>query len=218
MDKKNIGFTTRELVIAGLLSAILFIMQSTPLGYLNIGPLAATLNVIPVAVAAVAIGPVGGAVVGGMFGLTSFLQCQGGSALGTALFTINPLLTVVQCFVPRILDGFLTGLVANEIKKRSSGIGGMSAASFVSGFLAAFLNTLFYMTSLMILFGNTELIQGYWNKFAPGKNVVLFVIAFVGINAVSEMIVSTVLTGAVGTALSGARLITPGVKKADANS
>ncbi len=212
----NKNITTRKLTIAGLLSALLFIMAYTPLGYLNIGPLAVTLNVIPVAVAAVALGPIGGAVVGGVFGLTSFLQCFGASVLGTAIMQINPALTAVQCFVPRIIDGFLTGFIAEKIKNGTSGMAGMSVASFTAGFLAAFLNTLFYMTSLMLLFGNSEIIQSYWNKKAPGKNVFLFVIAFVGVNAVTEMITSTVITGAVGTALSGAKLISREPKSAEA--
>ena len=204
MIKNN---TIKKLAIVGLLSAVLVIMAYTPLGYLNIGPLAVTFNVIPVAIASVALGPAGGAAVGGVFGLTSFLQCFGLSKLGTALFAVNPALTAVQCFVPRILDGFLTGLIADMIKKKSAGIGGITVASFTAGFFAAFLNTLFYMTSLMLLFGNSELILGYREKVAPGKNVLLFVIAFVGVNAVAEMVSSTLITGAVGTALSKAKLI-----------
>ena len=74
MEKK---LNIKQLVIAGLLTAILLLMAYTPLGYLNIGPLAITFNIIPVAVAAITLGSVGGAVVGAVFGLTSFLQCIG---------------------------------------------------------------------------------------------------------------------------------------------
>ena len=65
----------KSMALMGLLTAILIIMCYTPLGYLNIGPLAITFNTIPVAIGALALGPVGGAVTGGVFGLTSFLQC-----------------------------------------------------------------------------------------------------------------------------------------------
>ena len=57
MNKKT---KTNELVLLGLLAAVLILMSCTPLGFLNIGPLAITLNIIPVAIAAVAIGPKGG--------------------------------------------------------------------------------------------------------------------------------------------------------------
>ena len=200
---------TKSLVILGLLTALLLIMAYTPLGYLNIGPLAITFNVIPVAIAALLLGPVGGAIIGGVFGLTSFLQCFGGSALGTAIFAVSPPLTVIQCFVPRILDGLIIGLVANALRKKGAPI---ALTSALTGFLAAFLNTLFYMTSLVTLFGNTEIIKSYREKIAPGKNVFLFVCLFVGVNAVAEMISSTIITGAVGAALSKAKLI-PSIKK-----
>ena len=65
-------FTTSQLTVLGLMSGVLLLMAYTPLGYLNIGPLAISFNVIPVAVSAVVLGPAGGAVAGAIFGLTSF--------------------------------------------------------------------------------------------------------------------------------------------------
>ncbi len=45
------------------MTAILLLMAYTPLGISEIGPLAVTFNVIPVAVAAITLGPAGGAIV-----------------------------------------------------------------------------------------------------------------------------------------------------------
>ena len=70
-------FGTREMVSTAMLCAILLVMSFTPLGYLNIGPLAISFNMIPVAIGAIALGPVGGLILGGVFGITSFLQCLG---------------------------------------------------------------------------------------------------------------------------------------------
>ena len=109
---KNNQFTTAQLTLLGLMIAILLVMSYTPLGYLNIGPLAISFNVIPVAISAIVLGPVGGAVAGGVFGLTSFLQCigvGGTSAMGVMLFSINPFLAFVQRFIPRLLDGICLG-------------------------------------------------------------------------------------------------------------
>ena len=58
MNKK---FTTSQITLLGLMIAILLLMAYTPLGYLNIGPLAITFNIIPVAISAITMGPVGGA-------------------------------------------------------------------------------------------------------------------------------------------------------------
>ena len=55
----NTTNNTSKLVILGLMTGILLLMAYTPLGYLNIGPLAITFNVIPVAIAAITLGPAG---------------------------------------------------------------------------------------------------------------------------------------------------------------
>lgn len=194
--------STKQLTILGLMIAVLLLMAYTPLGYLNIGFLAITFNMIPVAVCAITLGPVGGAIAGGVFGLTSFLQCigvGGFSTMGAALFAISPFLTFVLCFIPRCLDGLLIGYLFIAVRERTN----VHMSCFVTGFLAAFLNTLFFMTALVALFGNTEYVQ----NLMGGKNVILFICSFVGINAVFEILASTVITGAVGSALYKARLV-----------
>lgn len=191
----------------GLMTAILLLMAYTPLGYLNIGPLAITFNVIPVAISAITLGPVGGAIAGAVFGLTSFLQCigvGGTSAMGAMLFEINPILAFIQRFVPRVLDGFLLGYIFNGIRKRQN----IYISCAVTGFCSAFLNTAFFMLALVGLYGNTEYVQGLMG----GKNIIVFICTFVGVNAVCEMLSSTLLTGAVGAALYKARFI-PAVKR-----
>ena len=192
----------RNFVVLALLIAILLLMSMTPLGYLNVGPLAITLNVIPLAVAAVALGPVGGLICGCVFGLTSFLQCLGvggSSAMGVMLFSINPFLAFVQRFVPRALDGLLLGWIYRGLSKKAKPY----VACAITGFLSAFLNTLLLMTALLVLFGGTEYVQG----LVAGRNLLVFVCAFVGVNAVAEMAAATILTGAVGAALGKAGLL-----------
>lgn len=198
--KKNLK--PKELTLMGLLAAILLMMSFTPLGYLNIGPLAITFNMIPVAIAAIALGPKGGAVMGAVFGLTSFLQCLGiggTSAMGVILFEISPVLTFIQRFVPRLLMGLFTGFIYKGVKKISNS----TVAGFVAGFSAAFLNTALFMSSLVLLFGNTEYVSG----LIGGRNIIVFICTFVGINAVFEMISSTALTGIISKTLEKAKLI-----------
>ena len=194
-------FTIRDFVILALMVGILLLMSTTPLGYLNIGPLAITFNVIPLAIAAIALGPWGGLIVGCVFGLTSFLQCigvGGSSAMGVMLFSIDPVLTFIQRFVPRVLDGLLLGYIYRFLRKRTKSY----VACAVTGFFSAFLNTLLFMTALVVLFGNTQ----YMQELIGGRNIIVFICTFVGINAVAEMASSTILTGAVGTALDKADL------------
>jgi uncharacterized membrane protein len=194
---KTKSFDTRKMVTLAMLGAILLIMSFTPLGYLNIGPLAISLNMIPVGIAAVTLGPTGGAIMGALFGLTSFLQCigiGGTSAMGVILFEISPVLVFIQRFVPRLLAGLLSGWVYLGIKKLSNS----TVACFVTGFSAALLNTVLFMLALVLLFGNTE----YIRDLMDGRNVILFICAFVGVNAVVEMFATTATVGLIGRILT----------------
>lgn len=194
---------TKAIAILGLLTAVVLLFSFTPVGTIPIGPLSITLNVIPIAIAAIALGPVGGLVIGSVFGMLSFLQCFGigvPSGMGATLVSINPFLAFIQRFVPRALDGFLVGCIHNALSKK---IGG-SPASFITGFCTALFNTAFFMTSLVLLFGNTDYIKGFYEAKGQPQTftgTIIFICLFVGINAVSEMVVSTVISGGVGTAL-----------------
>jgi hypothetical protein len=67
------------------------------------------------------------------------------------------------------------------------------------------------MTALLLLSGNTDYVQG----LRGGKNALLFIVTFVGVNAVVEMVVSTILSGLIGSALSAAKLIPNYGKKSE---
>lgn len=200
---KTKKLSTKQLTVLGLMIAVLVLMSYTPLGYLNIGPLAITFNMIPVAIAAIACGPLGGAVLGAVFGLTSFGQCigiGGVSAMGATLFSISPLLAFIQRFVPRFLDGWLLGYLFRWLRKATKNT---TLAGYITGFLSAFLNTVFFMVALVVLFGNTD----YVKNLIGGRNIIVFICAFVGVNAICEMISATILTGVISVALKKARLI-----------
>ena len=192
---------TRRMVLLAMLSGILLVMSFTPLGYLNIGPLAISLNMIPVAIGAVALGPGGGAFLGAIFGITSCLQCVGiggVSAMGVILFEISPILTIIQRFATRVLAGWLTGVVYRWLHRLH-----FRVAPFAAGFCAALFNTVFFMTALVLLFGQTE----YMQELINGRNILVFVVTFVGINAVVELLASTVVVGAVCKALEKLKMV-----------
>ena len=142
-------------------------------------------------------------IIGGAFGLISFLQCFGifgSSALGAALVNYNPFLMFVQRFVSRALVGALAALVWSAAQKTRMPLYVRGA---VTGFSAAFFNTLFFMSLLVLFFGGTEKLAGPIAE----KGVFLYIITSVGINAVVEMVVAALVTGAAGVALKKARMI-----------
>ena len=195
-----------RLSLMAMLVAILVV-----LAYVNIPMpmgLSITFNMIPVAIAGMAMGIPGGAVIGGAFGLISFLQCYGicgVSGMGVALVTANPgfdfaCLMFVQRFVSRLMVGLLAALVFKGMDNTRAPLYVKGA---VTGFCSALFNTILFMSLLVILFQNTEYMQ---NSMA-GRGILTYIVASVGINAVVEMVVAAVVTGAVGTALRKAKLL-----------
>lgn len=191
---------TKQLALLGLLSALIIVLSNI---VIPINGLTITLNVIPIAIAAIALGPTGATVVGAVFGICSFLQCMsilGTSPMGIFTFEINPLLTFLQRFVPRALDGFCVGWIFKGVSKLTNA----KISCFVTGFFAAFLNTIFFMSALVIFFGNNPDFQ---EKYMGGKSPLLYIIAAISGQALLEMAASTMVAGAVGFALYKAKLI-----------
>ena len=184
------------MVETALLGAIIIVMAFTPLGYLKTAGLEITFIMIPVVIGAATVGPMAGAVLGGVFGVTSFIQCFGMSAFGATLLGINPILTFIVCIPTRILAGFLAGVVFRAIGKKGKEKLGATLASLAGPLL----NTLFFMSALILCFGKTEYILGI--KEAIGAtNVLSFVALFVGLQGVVEAAVCFVAGSAVSVAL-----------------
>ncbi|MDD6490009.1 MAG: ECF transporter S component [Clostridia bacterium] len=189
---------TQHLTFLAVLSAIIILMTFTPLGYLRTGGLEITFIILPVAIGAVILKPVDSAILGGIFGITSFIQCFGMSAFGATLLSINWFLTLIVCLVPRVLAGWLGGLIFSALSK----IDKTKIVSYIVTCLAVpLMNTLFFMSALVLCFFNTEFIQGVMSALGA-TNVLGFVVAFVGINGVIEAAVCFVAGTAISKALA----------------
>lgn len=187
MPKKKILFLTE---IAVLIAIIIF-LTVTRLGYLSLGPvLSITLMTIPVAIGAVALGPLAGTILGFAFGLTSFLQCYGADPFGAALLAASPLYTFIVCVPTRTLVGLFTGLIARATKKRPV------LSCTVSSFACPLMNTALFLSTLFLLFWGHPLVAGS----DVTQSVFALFITFAGVNAIAEVIA----TGVVGTLVSKA--------------
>ncbi len=188
---------TRYMVELALMSAIIFLMAFTPLGYFRTPGISITFLTVPVAVGAIILGPKGGAVCGLVFGITSLIQCFMGGSFGSMLLGINPVGTAFTCVVPRILEGLLCGLVFQAIRKGSSS---KNSAYLAASLACPLLNTLFFMSALVVIFYHTEYIQGIVNTLGV-SNPFTFVVAFVGVQGLIEAIVCFLIASAVSRAL-----------------
>lgn len=190
-------FDTVYMVEMALLIAIILIMAFTPIGYIRTLGLEITLIVVPVAVGAITLGPAAGAVLGGVFGITSFIQCFGMSPFGAVLLGINPVFTFIVCVFSRILMGWLTGLLyqaflrCNPLKKVSV---------VLANLCCPLLNTLFFMGMLTLFFYQTEYVQGIAEGLGAG-NPLVFILLFVGVNGVVEAAACFVVGSAISQAL-----------------
>lgn len=192
---KNKTFSTKYLVELALLVAIVLLMAFTPIGYIKTFGLEITLIVVPVAVGAVTLGPLAGAILGGVFGVTSFIQCFGMSAFGAILLGVNPFFTFLVCVPTRILEGLLTGYIYKWLRKTKLNA---NVAVTLANVCCPVLNTTFFMGTLVTLFAGTMREQFGMTK------VLSFIFAFVGVNGVVEAAVCFVIGAGVSIALKKA--------------
>ncbi len=194
--KNSNSSKTLFMVELALMIAIIFIMAFTPLGYLKTPGLSITFLTVPVAVGAIILGPKAGAICGFAFGITSLIQCFGLSAFGTILLSINPIGTAFTCIVPRVLEGWLCGLIFKALRKFMK-----NPAYFIASLACPLLNTLLYMSSLVFFFYNTDYIQSFVNTLGV-TNPLAFVVAFVGAQGLIEAIVCFAIAGIVSRTLA----------------
>ena len=179
-----------ELVLFSILTTIIIVMSFTPVGYIKTLGVEITLLVIPVAVGAILLGPIYGACLGFIFGLTSFLQCVFGlSAFGATLLSINWFYSLIVCLIPRILMGLITGLIFKGLKtKLKDGI----TPYIISCIVAALSNTILFTSLFCICFYQTDFVQSLVVSLGA-SNVFIFAILFVGINGLIEAIVNAII-------------------------
>ena len=189
---------TKTLTRLAILSALTFLLCNLPI---RVGVIEITLGMIPVAIGAITMGPMGGFMLGAVFGTASLFQCFGlfiPSPFGQTVLSINPIFTIILCYVPRILMGFLVGTIFKAFKKKNAFAYGFSAL------MAAVLNTIFFVPLAMLMFWNTDYFKGLCDFFGT-DNLFMFAVAFAGLNAVVEAVVCCILGGASAKAVNSIR-------------
>ena len=188
----------RTLTRLALLVAIELVMKAVGLGSVPMGPLYMSFVTLPIAVGAITMGPMAGAVLGGVFGAVSFYDAvTGASAMTGALFQVSPLHTFILCVGMRMLMGLLVGLIFQGLKKADHK---GTWSYFVSSMAAPGLNTLLFMGYIVLAFYNCDYVQSLVaNKGA--SNPFMFVVLLVGVQGVAEFLVSGILGGIVARAV-----------------
>ncbi len=202
MEQNTKRSRTLHLTQLALLTAIILLMAFTPLGYLKIGALSITFITIPVVIGATALGTTDGAILGLVFGITSYAQCFGMDAFGTTLCGINPFYTALMCIVPRVMIGPISGWLLhllNRVMKTDAHYMGRRMVKYMICCLAgAMTNTVLFVGLFVGMFGQTEF---FWSL---GNSVLEVIGVLVTFNAVVEALVCTFVGGAIAERLNAA--------------
>ena len=196
----------RRMAQIALLVAIMIVLASTPLGYIPLPFMRATTMHIPVIVGACLLGPKVGALLGGLFGITSVViatvQPNITSFVFTPFYSFSPefhgsWMSLVVAIAPRILIGVVAGLVFQGLMKV---VKSQALSLAVAGLAGSMTNTVGVMGLIYLLFGEQYALAG-------GKDPALLfgvILGVIGTNGVVEAIIAGILTAAVGKALFAA--------------
>lgn len=194
----------KDLVLTSLFAAIIFIMAFSPLGYIPIGVIRATIVQIPVILGALFCGPKKGAFLGFVFGLTS---CLGSTIMPSITsFIFSPVVAASQvgaigaaystliCFGPRILVGILPYFVYKGLSKLCKH---RTMSLVITGVMGSLTNTIFVMGLIFFLYRDL-----YAEAMGVSATAILGIIATtICVNGVLEAILSGVIVSAVAAVL-----------------
>ena len=193
---------TQQLTLAAFFVAIEILMAVTPIGYIPVGAINITTMHLPVILAGIVLGPVYGALMGFVFGLTSMLKAT--FAPGITSFCFSPFITIggvsgnfwslFIAFVPRITLGVLSFYIYRAVRKLNKS---RITASAVSAALNTLIHTLFVMGSIWLFFG-----KAYAD--AAGIGVGAVIITVLTSNGILEIILATIVIPALVRALKPA--------------
>ena len=180
----------RKMTVIGVLSAISIMMSMLPfIGYIPIGPTKATIMHIPVIIGAIIEGPVVGATIGLIFGLTSLWNAMTQPTI-TSIFFLNPLVSIL----PRVLIGVVAYYVYQGIYKISKKV---YAAGFMAGLIGSLANTVGVLGMIYVLYADK-----YIERIGQaGADAGKWLFTLAATNGVPEALVAALIVSAVSVSL-----------------
>lgn len=194
------GKKSLEAAQVALFSALIFLLAFIPgIGYIPLGVTRATIIHVPVIIGSIILGPKIGAILGGVFGLTSFITNTIMPTITSFVFTPffegagvggNPL-SLVICFVPRILIGVVPYYVFKGFMKLLNRIKGRETISLsLAGICGAMTNTILVMGMIYLFFGDSYAAA----KEISHEALLGVIMGVVGVNGIPEAITAAILT------------------------
>ncbi|WP_034993639.1 ECF transporter S component [Liquorilactobacillus vini] len=186
----------KQLVVLAFFCAIIILQNIIPfLGYIPLGPLNLTLIHITVIVAAFVLGPLAGAIIGGAWGLITFIRAfvWPTSPLATIVF-VNPFVAIL----PRIMIGVVSGWIFRWLKNCSLK---PLAAMMISAIMGSLTNTLLVLGQIYLFYRNQSQILYQINTQA----LLPYLLTVIGTNGIPEAVAAAIIAPAVSLALLKSR-------------
>ena len=192
----------QQLTLAAFFVAIEVIMAVTPIGFIPVVAINITTMHLPVILAGIVLGPIYGAMMGFVFGMTSMLRAT--FIPGITSFCFSPFITVggisgnfwsaFIALVPRMTLGCLSFYIYRAVRKlKKSRI----TAAAVSAGLNTLIHTLFVMGSIWLFFG-----EAYAS--AAGIGVGAVIVTVLTSNGILEILLASIVIPALVKALKPA--------------
>ncbi|MFA9377196.1 MAG: ECF transporter S component [Lachnotalea sp.] len=197
----------QKFVITSMFVAIIFILTFTPIGFIQLGLIKATIIHIPVIIGSILLGPRIGAILGSFFGFASLItNTMIPSLLSFAFSPLIPIpgtdhgsmLALIICFVPRILVGIVPYYVYKLLMKLFSNRKSAEwIALAVAGVAGSMTNTLLVLNLIFFFFQDA---------FAVVKNISIStvyraIMLIVAVNGIPEALVASVIITTLGKIL-----------------
>lgn len=182
------------LVQLALLSAIVIILNFTPLGFLKIGIVEMTFMAIPVLVGAVVLGPAAGAFLGLLFGICSLLLAPSHPLFSVALAE-KPIFLAAVCIIPRVLIGLTSAYTAKIFKKHEN------TSYVLASLVGSLTNTVLFIGGVVLLLNQVLTPKMAELGLLSEKTFTIFWLSIAAINGIPEAIVSTIISVSIIIAL-----------------
>ncbi|GEP24281.1 MAG: ECF transporter S component [Lentilactobacillus diolivorans] len=177
--------STLRLNLLAMFIAIIILQTSIPLiGYIPIGTLDITIIQVTVVIATILMGTLDGAIIGGVWGLVTFIRAFAypTSPLAAIVF-VNPIVSIF----PRIMIAVVAGMTYKALKNR---IAKRSVSVSVAAVLGSLTNTILVL-GLIYVFYKAKAPQLYQINL---KDLLPYLLGVVGTNGIPEAIFSGVVT------------------------
>lgn len=199
----NITKRTRTLAIAGILTAITFLLGLTPIGYIPLPTMKITILCIPVLIGVLLEGLGVGIWLGFIFGTTSLLQIFMGDPFGVILMGYSVPRTLAVVFIPRLLVPITAYFSFKAIKLIGNKITDKVGYG-IAALIGSLTNTVLFLGMMYLLFiPEMGQLAELFGTTAEGMIAVIGTI--VATNGIPEAIAAVIIVAAVCIAVDGYR-------------